>query len=123
MKNDSFGVLLLRFLLMFFVGIGIAFMLTYHIPRKYVSPKQCAINMNILLGAIEMYNMDHENTITSITPKDYLSKDGRLIKNKYLFKPLELQSPKCVYTYNPHNKEKIRCKIHGTPDHFHIPTH
>ena len=71
-----------------------------YIANKFSSPEsfnkaRCIRNMNILLGACEMYNMDHNLTMHKLKESDYTSKHGRL--RKYLKSGLFVATKKCQY--------------------------
>ena len=59
--------------------------------------KACYANMRLLLGAVEMYNMDHSTCIKAISQSDYSDKNSILISQKYLRNYLVLPTENCTY--------------------------
>lgn len=77
--------------------------------------RACFGNQRLLEGAIEMYNMDHDATITAITPELY-APDGILVQQGYL-KPLEMPSAGCRFRSEGDLTEagsRITCDEHGS---------
>lgn len=74
--------------------------------------KACYANMRVLLGAIEMYNMD--NSVMLKTADD--SAEQRLIADKFLKAPLSKPEPGCRYTSTGDltGAGKVKCDVHGT---------
>lgn len=75
----------------------------------------CFANQRILLGAIEMYNMDHEKMLTQLSEAD-AQEGGILLKNQYLREPINKPEPECSY-YSEGDLSKngkISCKKHGS---------
>ncbi len=77
--------------------------------------KACAANMRVLLGAVEMYNMDKPVKLDMVDEKVI----ARLVRESYLKMPLSRPDPGCSYSgrdlvrsTNP--DECIRCVVHGT---------
>lgn len=62
---------IIRFFCFFLVGFfGFSFFaIGFQPSRCHSSPKECYANMRIILGAIEMYNMDHRVMETKIDAK------------------------------------------------------
>ncbi len=84
------------------------------IPRE----KACYANMRVLLGAVEMYNMDHSTMVDTIKDWD-AGPSGFLVKDKYLKSPLTKPEPGCRYegidlTSATPSQSIIRCDVHGT---------
>ncbi len=87
----------------------------FHKARMNAKRAACFANQRVLMGAIEMYNMDNTIMKTSLTREDY-QPGGVLIKNKYLQNDLPLPEPGCEY-FSSGDLSKagcIECRIHGT---------
>ena len=82
---------------------------------KHARYKSCSANMIVLIGAIEVYNLDHTPGITSLKPEDY-QKGGVLVFSK-LIQPLRLPEKGCEYflyrAATASDPADVRCKIHG----------
>lgn len=126
-RNKSAGdiqavIMIIIFVLGVFSWVGLRFVkgnkssrgFGFALPQS--QQKLCYANMRVILGACEMYNMDHDKMIHKLKEKDYSSKSGRLVKNKYLLKPLSMPSSKCRYFSIGDLAESgtICCKKHGT---------
>jgi hypothetical protein len=59
--------------------------------------KACYVNMRLLLGAVEMYNLDHATCIKSLIPDHYADKNSILISQKYLRNYLVRPTENCAY--------------------------
>jgi hypothetical protein len=71
--------------------------------------------MRVILGAVEMYNMDHSDMITDLYDKDVSSKDGILIQGGYLKAPISKPDSNCSYSgKNLDSDGTIECLEHGT---------
>lgn len=83
--------------------------------RQQARDKACFANMRVIMGAIEMYNMDHESLI-STTLDDPTKKDSILVKEHYLKSPLSPPDVNCNYKImgDITNKGFICCDVHGT---------
>jgi hypothetical protein len=97
-----------------------ALLIHRHFDRKSdlkdARKKACYANMRLLLGAVEMYNMDHATCIKSLTPADYADKKSVLISQKYLRDYLTLPTEECVYFSKGDlstAESVIFCKKHG----------
>lgn len=76
--------------------------------------KQCYANQRVLMGAIEMYNMDHPVMKDSLSDMDAAA-GSLLIKSGYLKTPLTRPTPGCVYSgRNLSGKGTISCQMHGS---------
>ncbi|MBU1105159.1 MAG: hypothetical protein KKB51_00725 [Candidatus Riflebacteria bacterium] len=69
----------------------------------------CAANQRTIMGAVEMYNMDHS------TMMDTLDLDA-LVKGKYLREKSVCRSGHEYYGKNLSSSGVVRCPIHGDPD-------
>ncbi len=81
--------------------------------------KMCFSNQRVLLGAIEMYEMDHTELIDTALPGgDYEDLENRLIKEKYLKTHLEGPEIECSYGFIRINDKEydVFCKKHGTTE-------
>jgi competence protein ComGC len=81
---------------------------------KYPPQKRCYTNMRVILGAVEMYNMEHKEMLRSIQSYDCV-KGGILVEEGYLKKPIVPPSDKCEYYTKGVLPEKgaIFCTEHG----------
>ncbi len=98
--------------LLFLVGIVIAIIPTRRTPRGPSREKACYANMRVLLGALEMYNMD--SPVMQKTMNDQVIK--RLTDENYLKGELGRPEAGCRYTSTGDmtGKGRIRCDVHGT---------
>ncbi len=108
-----------RFVLVFVLFFCGTLVLAYKFspPGKCEHPfRSCMANQRVLRGAIEMYNMDHTNTLKGIKKDDYMSKAGLLLEGKYLKEPLEMPDKNCllIYRTDKNNEFEIYCKKHGS---------
>jgi Ca-activated chloride channel family protein len=80
--------------------------------REQARHKACYANMRVLQGAVEMYNMDHEEMITVLTEREI----QLLIEEKYLKSDISRPEQDCVYgTIGDLSQNgMICCAIHGT---------
>lgn len=79
-------------------------------PRGNAREKACYANMRVLLGAVEMYNMDN-----SVYPKHMDDKlIDELVKGKYLRSKPRKPETECDYYGDLENNGEICCKLHGT---------
>jgi hypothetical protein len=74
---------------------------------------QCLVNQRVLIGAIEMYNMDHTDCITGIDDKTLQNPDSPV--SQYLTEPLQIM-PGCSLTSTGDLTKDghILCPIHGS---------
>lgn len=77
-----------------------------------VREKACYANMRVLLGAVEMYNMDNDVMIKHMDNKAI----SLLVKGKYLRKDPQKPTSSCEYLDDGDltNGGLIRCREHGT---------
>lgn len=82
--------------------------------RGQAREKACYANMRVLLGAIEMYNMDNNVPLTSVRGDT----EQRMIDANYLKARLSKPESGCNYssTGDLMGTGKITCDIHGTVD-------
>ena len=82
--------------------------------REQAREKACYANIRVILGAIEMYNMDHSAMKASVADADVIG-TGILISGQYLKTPVTKPETGCVYTgANVDTTGRISCNIHGT---------
>ncbi|MFZ2957505.1 MAG: hypothetical protein WA705_11490 [Candidatus Ozemobacteraceae bacterium] len=76
--------------------------------------KACYANQRVILGAVEMYNMDHSVMISTISDAD-VSENGLLVKGSYLKSKISKPTPGCSYaaTGDLTGPGKITCAAHG----------
>lgn len=98
------------------VGGFILFVLMGNMRRsrtsRYPREKACYANMRVLLGAVEMYNMDNTVMVNYMDDKVI----DRMVKGKYLRSALRKPDVGCDYL-NDGDLAKtglIYCKVHGT---------
>ncbi|GAB4282667.1 MAG: hypothetical protein Kow0029_28360 [Candidatus Rifleibacteriota bacterium] len=79
--------------------------------REQARGKACYANMRVLLGAVEMYNMDHAEQMTVLTDKEI----DILVQEKYLKAPITKPETGCSYgTRGDLSKNGvICCAMHG----------
>jgi len=82
--------------------------------RMQAQKSACFANQRVLLGAIEMYNMDNATMKTSLFPEDY-GPGGVLVMKGYLSAGLFLPTPGCSYSSvgDLSKGGSIKCAIHG----------
>ncbi len=79
--------------------------------REQARDKACYANMRVLQGAVEMYNMDHEEMITVLTEREIQI----LVQEKYLKGDIVRPEQDCVYgTIGDLTQDGvISCSVHG----------
>lgn len=82
--------------------------------RLQARKSSCFANQRVLLGAIEMYNMDNTTMKASLSPEDY-GPGGVLVMKGYLSSGLLLPEPGCAYSSvgDLTRGGSIKCAIHG----------
>lgn len=86
----------------------------FRTARAQARQKACFSNQRVLLGAIEMYNMDHTVSMDTYA-KD---KDADLISGGYLKAAMQMPEPKCELTgADLAQNGGIKCAWHGNTDH------
>lgn len=77
--------------------------------REQAREKGCYANMRVILGAVEMYNMDHTTMMESVTMTS-------LVSGKYLKSEITKPEAGCSYTAagNLADNGLVQCGIHGT---------
>ena len=99
----------------------LAFLLMPNSPRCVKSgnrDKNCFSNIRVLMSAIEMYNMDHNESMHELTETSI----DELIRDKYLIKTYFSKDEECEYKskgeLDPDNKDAgfIYCTYHGDID-------
>lgn len=83
--------------------------------REPAREKACYANMRVVLGAVEMYNMDHSIMVSTINDTD-LDTDGFLVRGQYLKSRINRPETDCRYgTIGDLTRDgKIICARHGT---------
>ncbi len=76
----------------------------------------CEHNQRVILGAIEMYNMDHQEMIKTLDDS-MVRAGGVLVKESYLKTPIESPAKDCVYASNGDLSVsgRVTCRVHATP--------
>jgi hypothetical protein len=83
--------------------------------RVEAREKACYANMRVILGAVEMYNMDNVDMISTLHDRDATSEDGALIQGKYLRNPISRPETGCYYRgFNLDGTGRVECNLHGT---------
>ena len=110
MKKYLFGILFTAFAIMALAsGCGR--------PSPEKLKRACFANQRVLLGAVEMYNMDHEDSPIKEFKQSMAMKGGILVKERYLRNPIELPHEKCHYkatTKDISENGIIVCDYHGS---------
>lgn len=83
--------------------------------REPAREKACYANMRVILGAIEMYNMDHSEMI-STRLDDPTKANSILVQGKYLKSPITPPETECYYRIKGDitGNGLIVCDKHGT---------
>lgn len=82
--------------------------------REQAREKACYANIRVILGAIEMYNMDHSAMNETLTAAHYQA-GGPLITGGYLKAPIVPPETGCTYSgSNLSTTGRISCGVHGT---------
>lgn len=83
--------------------------------RPHAREKACYANMRVILGAVEMYNMDNVDMIDHLRDQYATSEDGLLVKGRYLKSPITRAEENCYYQGdNLSENGRIVCREHGT---------
>ncbi|MFZ2957506.1 MAG: hypothetical protein WA705_11495 [Candidatus Ozemobacteraceae bacterium] len=85
-----------------------------HSSRPQARVKACYANMRVMLGAVEMYNMDNSVLLSKITEDD-VSATGILVSKQYLKSAISHPETGCSYSSSGDLTAtgKIRCALHG----------
>lgn len=79
--------------------------------RAQAREKACYANMRVILGAVEMYNMDHTSMMDTVNAANI----KKLAQSKYLRRVPEKPTTKCSYNgTSMENGGIIHCNFHGT---------
>ncbi len=83
--------------------------------REQAREKACYANMRVILGAIEMYNMDKTTMLTTLSDEAATTSAGALVAGKYLKSPVNRPETSCSYSgANMDGTGLIKCGEHGT---------
>ncbi|MDD3145939.1 MAG: prepilin-type N-terminal cleavage/methylation domain-containing protein [Candidatus Riflebacteria bacterium] len=83
--------------------------------REQAREKACYANMRVILGAIEMYNMDNTSMMATLADTDATTSGGKLVSGKYLKSPVTRPEKSCSYSGAAMDGTGlIVCSIHGT---------
>jgi len=99
------------------IGIMVAIAIP-NTPRRgrygQARPKACQANMRVIMGAIEMYNMDSNKMIHTVDSETL----DRLVSSKYLKSPIIGAEASCTYSSigDISQDGEISCSVHGTID-------
>ena len=87
----------------------------YRRNREPAREKACYANMRVLLGALEMYNMDHSIMKETLTHADAVDPNGVFLREQYLKSPITPPETFCSYSgYDLASSGRIGCTAHGT---------
>ncbi|MEW6711274.1 MAG: prepilin-type N-terminal cleavage/methylation domain-containing protein [Candidatus Riflebacteria bacterium] len=77
--------------------------------REQAREKACYANMRVILGAVEMYNMDHTAMMKSVALDS-------LVSGKYLKSEITKPETGCSYsaTGDLDGTGLVQCEVHGT---------
>ncbi len=77
--------------------------------RAQANTRACFANMRVILGATEIYNMDHSEMLTDVDIP-------QLISGSYLKSPIIYPDPKCSYSANGDlsGTGEVVCSLHGS---------
>ncbi|MDN5279973.1 MAG: type pilus assembly protein PilA [Clostridiales bacterium] len=80
--------------------------------REQAREKACYANMRVILGAVEMYNMDHTDMMTDMSSGNI----DTLVSGKYLKSQISKPESGCGYTATGDldGTGLIQCDVHGT---------
>lgn len=94
--------------------------LGFRITRSSARGKACFANQRVILGAVEMYNMDHTTMLEKISDGDVAFPSGLLVVEKCLVSPVIKPEVSCEYASYGKLTEYgiIYCKTHGTLEHY-----
>jgi prepilin-type N-terminal cleavage/methylation domain-containing protein len=82
--------------------------------RAQARQKACYSNMRVILGAIEMYNMDHTQMMSTLADTD-VQKGGVLVTEGYLKSAISRPENNCSYSGTALDVNGlITCAGHGT---------
>jgi competence protein ComGC len=84
--------------------------------KKQAREKACYANMRVILGAVEMYNMDHPDPMISIEDSTVADPASILISKTYLKTTVSRPERGCFYgsVGNLASDGHIICRSHGT---------
>ena len=82
--------------------------------RDQAREKACYANMRVILGAVEMYNMDNSDMTSSISD-GWCQSGGGGVTGEYLKKKISYPTPECSYGGSSlTGGGTITCTVHGT---------
>jgi prepilin-type N-terminal cleavage/methylation domain-containing protein len=83
--------------------------------REQAREKACYANMRVILGAVEMYNMDHTTMMTSIADADVTDASKELTSGQYLKGQVSKPESGCSYGASGDltGQGRITCSVHG----------
>jgi prepilin-type N-terminal cleavage/methylation domain-containing protein len=80
--------------------------------RQQAREKACYANMRVILGAVEMYNMDHTSMMSTMSS----SMIDSLVSGDYLKSKITPPESGCSYSHTSDLTDDglIQCDVHGT---------
>jgi hypothetical protein len=90
----------------------------FHRPRPQAREKACYANMRVILGAVEMYNMDHPTMLTYVNDELVTNPNYELVGGQYLKGQICKPETGCSYYANGDltGQGRVCCLLHGAVD-------